>query len=201
MAEYFTVTDVQYWTTTDEETGEEVEIKDSFGNYKLSVTFEGHGEAVDMTAKIPPKLHEKEWGHIESYQTKAGKTRHRFKRDKKDDFASPAYTKAVNTRVETTEKSPGYEAGTNARWALKLSVDTFKQVLGRVPEEDFDYKIILEFAEWLLSSFEKLAYGKQETAQKPSSGYEKFKAARPKPKELSSDEANEFLGDMEEEEA
>lgn len=48
---------------------------------------------------------------------------------------------------------PSYESGTNARWALKLSIDTFKSVLGRVPEDGTDQKMIHDFAIWLLNEF------------------------------------------------
>lgn len=55
-----------------------------------------------------------------------------------------------------SEATPSYEAGTNARWALKLSTDTFKSVLGRVPEDGQDFEMIEDFSKRLLGAFERL---------------------------------------------
>lgn len=51
---------------------------------------------------------------------------------------------------------PEYEAGTNARWALKLSVDTYKSVVGGMPDTEQDFTKILNFAKWLLASFDEI---------------------------------------------
>jgi len=74
------------------------------------------------------------------------------------------------TQLPTEDGSPTYEAGTNARWALKLSTDTYKAVLGRVPEDETDWNTIEDFAKWLLGSFHRLK------SYEP--GYEQAKATR-----------------------
>lgn len=70
-------------------------------------------------------------------------------------FASEAST-ASNSR-------PDYELGTNARWALKLSVDTYKTVIGGMPDSKQDFDKISDFALWLLDSFDAIT-GTQVTA-------------------------------------
>lgn len=72
------------------------------------------------------------------------------------------------------EDTPSYESGTNARWALKLSTDTYKSVMGRVPEESQDWDVIEDFAKWLLGSFQRLKVYKTEEEIAP--GHAKAKA-------------------------
>jgi hypothetical protein len=98
----------------------------------------------------------------------------------------------TSTSVSTSDETPSYEAGTNARWALKLAVDTHKAVLGRVPEDETDYGMIEDFAGWLLDAFGRLKNrGSQEglgshgpdlqpikAEDSPATGYDKAKAVR-----------------------
>lgn len=51
---------------------------------------------------------------------------------------------------------PSYEAGTNARWALKLATDTYKSVMGGMPDSDTEWTAIEDFAKWLLGAFARL---------------------------------------------
>lgn len=78
-------------TTWKDENGED--LKDAHGNYKLSIILSGVGEPADMTAKNLPVIGDIEYGHLEEYQTRAGKTRTKFMRDKKDDYNPQSQTK------------------------------------------------------------------------------------------------------------
>lgn len=74
MARDFIVKGWQPWI--DRET--EDPIRDQHGNYKGSVTFE-NSEPVDATFKQPPAVGDKKYGDIETYTTKSGATRKKFK--------------------------------------------------------------------------------------------------------------------------
>lgn len=54
------------------------------------------------------------------------------------------------------EEIPAYEPATNARWALKLSVDTYKSVMGGMPDQSTDWTAIEDMAEWLVGAFYRL---------------------------------------------
>jgi hypothetical protein len=58
-----------------------------------------------------------------------------------------------------------YEAGTNARWSLKLAVDTYKSVVGGMPDSKQDYEQITKFARWLLSAYTDLKSAKPEVEE------------------------------------
>lgn len=77
--------------------------------------------------------------------------------------AKMAFVPKATTYTVPAEK-PAYEAGTNARWALKLAVDTYKATAGSMPTDSVDYDIVMGFAEWLLSAFDKLSTGTQVVA-------------------------------------
>lgn len=60
---------------------EEEPVRDQYGNYKGSVTFEEYAaQPVDVTFKTEPNPGDKKYGEVVEYQTKAGKTRLKFKR-------------------------------------------------------------------------------------------------------------------------
>lgn len=62
----------------------------------------------------------------------------------------------ATTSPKMAAAAPDYEAGTNARWALKLSVDTYKAVVGGMPDSQKDFDNILQFARWLVAAFSEL---------------------------------------------
>jgi hypothetical protein len=73
--------------------------------------------------------------------------------------AGPKLVHSQPTQEEQTPASaaePSYEAGTNARWALKLAVDTYKSVVGGMPDSKQDYDQITKFAKWLIQTFSEL---------------------------------------------
>jgi hypothetical protein len=85
--------------------------------------------------------------------------------------------------ASSDDETPSYEAGTNARWALKLSTDTYKSIMGGMPDGIQDWTTIEDFAEWLLGAFQRLK------AYKPTDeGYNKAKATAKGIKAKSEDE-------------
>lgn len=82
------------------------------------------------------------------------------------DVPTPGYAKARAVRETLSTplpEKPSYEAGTNARWALKLSVDTYRSVIGGMPEKDQDWTTIEDFARWLIGAYGRLyAYKPEE---------------------------------------
>lgn len=141
----------------------------------------------------------------------------------KGESEKPRATPSTVKTVSPVSSGDSYEPGTNARWAIKLSIDTFKSVLGRIPEEGTDYSMLHDFAEWLLDEFQRLkAYssgtqvtkgdhlpsseaskseGSEPSAAEPEAesgpGYDKFLEAR---QELSTSDANDFLQSLDEDE-
>lgn len=69
-------------------------VRDPHGNYKGSVTFDKYAsEPVDATFKEQPNTGDVKYGSIEEYQTKAGKTRLKFKRADRPDGQQGASAK------------------------------------------------------------------------------------------------------------
>lgn len=106
------------------------------------------------------------------------------------------------TMIIETEEVPSYEAGTNARWALKLSTDTYKSVLGRVPEDETDWNTIEDFAKWLLGSFQRLksydpngSVEQIKEADQPAVGYKKARATADNLKVDEEEGEEENMGD------
>lgn len=57
---------------------------------------------------------------------------------------------------EEPSEEPSYEAGTNARWALKEASQTYRTVMGRVPENESDWTMIEDYAKFLIEAFGRL---------------------------------------------
>lgn len=95
---------------------------------------------------------------------------------------------------DSPDETPSYEAGTNARWALKLSTDTYKAVVGGMPEPGSDWTTIEDFAQWLLGAFQRLkSYDPQaatpEISENPS--YEPELTDEDMPEDFGSDEPDD----------
>lgn len=75
MAQEYTVKTWKVWED------EEGSVRDKFGNFKGSVTFEEeNSEPVDATFKTEPQPGDKKYGEITEYQTRSGNTRRKFQR-------------------------------------------------------------------------------------------------------------------------
>jgi hypothetical protein len=106
----------------DQETDEP--IRDNYGNHKGTVTFDEYSaQPVDATFKEPPAIGAKKYGSIEEYQTKAGKTRLKFKAEQrpKEGF-TPSGSKSYQPRDDMAIR---------AQWAIGQAVSIFQTWLDK----------------------------------------------------------------------
>lgn len=66
-----------------------------------------------------------------------------------------------------------YEAGTNARWALREANAMYKAVVGGMPDSKQDYDQIMRFAKWLITAYAELRSGNVEVEEESGNGLER----------------------------
>lgn len=154
MAQEYIVKDVKVWEGSEHPT---------YGT-KLSVSFSGVGEPVDMTAKKFPVVGETEYGEIKEYTTQKGTTRQKFTRVKKDDESG-----AQRGGYSGGGKKPAYnENGQKHGAALKIAADYIISKNIALDAEDFLKK---------LKELSDRIYALQIPGEtQEQSGYEKAKA-------------------------
>lgn len=141
------------------------DFQDPHGNTWCDVAFKGISEPVKWVVKDPRSIKEGEsyYGEIKDMTSKAGKPYLRFYRSQRpDDHSTPHSNKK--------EWTPRDDEAIKAQWAL-----------GRAYERNGKSEKTVEEAQWLFQQIEVIKGGEVQEASQ--SGYEKFKASKPTPKE------------------
>lgn len=139
-------------------------IRDPHGNYKGSVTFdEYNSEPVDGTFKEQPKVGDKKYGDVVTYQTKAGTTRMKFQgaMRPKDGYTAPSTGGSKSGYQKSPEERDGIfrcNALTNAAfWASSLTPK---------PDDDMLLDKADKFYKWLKN--EAVQVPNQDEAYQPT---------------------------------
>lgn len=93
-------------------------IRDSFGNYKGTITFEeDHSEPIDATFKTQPSVGDKKYGTVSNYTTKAGNVRKGFKSAKKEQSGYSGDSQSAKH-----EWQPRDDSHIRAQWAIGQAI-------------------------------------------------------------------------------
>lgn len=117
-AREYTVKEWKVWEDRDTE-GEP--LRDKFGNYKGSVTFEEYNsEPIDATFKEQPNPGDKKYGSVEPYKTQQGKTRLKFRRADRPLDNQQGFTPRGGGSKPSYQ--PRDDAGIKAQFAIKAAI-------------------------------------------------------------------------------
>jgi len=122
----FTIASWSAWN--DKQTGQPV--RDNHGNVKGSVTFnEFKSEPVDATFKQPPNIGDKKYGQIESYKSRSGSLRLKYKavsRPQQNDYQGTQNSQQGDMRITSSPAKDGKNDHAIAKSvALKAAVDYY----------------------------------------------------------------------------
>jgi len=115
---------VKTWQAWEDKENDDV-IRDKFGNYKGSVTFEEYNsEPVDATFKEQPKVGDKKFGTVEEYTTSKGSTRLKFQRANRPEME----TKSQGSTAPKKDWQPRDDAHIKAQWAIGQAMTEFTSI-------------------------------------------------------------------------
>lgn len=142
---------------------------------KFSISLEGYGEPVDITAKKYPVKGEIEYGVIEDYKTKNGTVRTKFTRAKRED--APQEPKPAQTVSKPDE---AYWQSKNDHIKAQMAVKAAVNLYACIPETDSIRKMspiaAVEFiAKELSAVVDRVAGSTSVAEEQPETGYEKAK--------------------------
>ena len=138
------------------------DFQDAHNNYWCDMALEGFGEPVRIVVKDPMQYHDGMtlYGEVKTQTSKAGKEYNRFYREQRPETATPP----SGGKPQNDQYWEDRNDAIKAQWAL-----------GRAYEKHGATKDALADATWLFENADNVV--KHET------GYDKFKASKPQPKE------------------
>lgn len=167
-AKEYKVLDVKEWPNSEHPT---------YGS-KLSVSFEGEGEPVDMTAKKFPVKGEIEYGEITDYYTKNGTARRKFKRKDREEAVAERAQTAFQKGFDSTKSDKPDEAywqskndQIKAQWAIGQAVRLYiPQLTG---QNRFDEEELESWAKELYAMVDRVAGSTSVAEELPKTGIER----------------------------
>lgn len=198
MASELTVKNWQPWI--DQETDEL--IRDNHGNFKGTVWFDEDPRQVDATFKTQPEVGDKKYGALVEYQTRAGKTRLKFQRADRPQEDQQSFNGNGKSQ-QTDEYWEDKNSAIKAQWAIGQAVQVEVAYLNYAGRKEFHWNGLEDTAKKFFAMVDRvkgssesthLNAGARPTELTPTeqSGYDKFKASKPTPKQLDRAEDEEI---------
>lgn len=149
---------------------------------KFSISVEGYGEPLDITAKKYPVKGGVEFGVIEQYKTKAGVVRSKFTRKSRED--APQEAPAAQTVSTPSKPDEAYWQSKNdhikAQWAIGQAIKWCEIRATATNMQDGETEgitgsYIEKRAKQLYAMVDRVAGSTSVAEEQPKSGYEKAK--------------------------